>query len=272
MLLSLRAVYSLSLFNGLTEQLQTAGWVSSPADSLIQPSEETTYEASYLFFNIGMAKFHLIGKTSYDGIPAYKIVAHIDSYSGIPFVNYHAVYETYADARTLMCLFTFNRQKSGDDWIHTSYSFNFPDKEIEWKQTKDDKVIKEDILPLDRDYTDGLSFYYFVRRACLNADGRRTNLTIPIISDTVLSTVDMTINEAREPCRVPAFDFPIDSYRMSGHINFKGTFGVTGNFTGWISADSLEVPLKGDLQVILGNIVVKLKDIHGRVWAPPREK
>lgn len=269
-LMLLRSVYSLSLFHGLTKQMQTEGWVSTQEDSVLQPDEETIYEASYLFFKIGVAKFHLVEKTVYDGIPAYKIIAHIDSYSGIPFVNYHAVYETYADAKTLMCLFTFNRQKGGNDWIHTSYNFNFRDKEIEWKQSRDGKVIKEDVLPLDRNYTDGLSFYYFVREACLKAGGRKTRLTVPIISDTVLSTVDMTINEEREPCKVTALDFPIDSYRMSGHINFIGTFGVTGDFTGWISADSSEVPLRGDLKVVLGSIVVKLKDIKGRDWIPPR--
>lgn len=271
MLVVLTSVYSYSLFSNMTQELQEKGWVkSAEKDSVTQPSEKTTYEASYLFFKIGVASFHLIGKTEYNGIPAYRIVARINSYSGIPFVNYHAVYETYADAKTLTCLYTYNLQKKGKGWLRTNYYFDFLRKRLDWSQDEDGTLTKADTLFLDRAYTDGLSFYYFVREACQKADGKMTKLTIPIVSDTVLSTVDMTINEKREACRVPAFDYPIESNRMSGHINFIGTFGITGDFTGWVSADSAAVPLMGKLKVILGSIVVKLKDINGRDWIPPR--
>ncbi len=269
-LLVLRAVYSSSLFKNMTQELQARGWVSASEDLVIQPHEETTYEASYLFFKIGTATFHLIGRTVYHGIPAYRIIARINSYSGIPFVDYHAVYETYADAKTLTCLYTYNLQKKDKGWLRTNYFFDFLRKRLEWSQDEDGILTKGDTLFLDREYTDGLSFYYFVREACQRADGKKTRLTIPIVSDTVLSTVDLTLNERREACKVPAFDYPIESYRMSGHINFIGTFGVTGDFTGWVSADSAEVPLRGNLKVILGSIVVKLKDISGRDWIPPR--
>lgn len=269
-LFMLTSVYSYSLFDNLKQELQERGWVRTREDSVIQPNEETTYEASYLFFKIGTASFHLIGKTVYHGIPAYRIIARINSYSGIPFVDYHAVYETYADAKTLTCLYTYNLQKEKNGWLRTNYSFDFLRKRLDWSQDQDGVITKQDTLFLDREYTDGLSFYYFVREACQKANGKKTKLTIPIVSDTVLSAVDMTINESREACKVPAFDYPIESYRMSGHINFIGTFGVTGDFIGWVSADSAEVPLKGDLKVIIGSIVVKLKDITGRDWVPPR--
>ncbi len=268
----IRSAYSISLYGRISKEMQKNGWSISSGDSVIQAHEETTYEASYLFFKIGAARFHLVEQTLYNGIPAYKIVARIDSYTGVPFVNFHGFYETYADAKTLMCLYTFNRRLEKRHTLVTRYDFDLIKKEILWSQRVGGELVRSDVVPLDTAYTDGLGFYYLVREACQKAGGVRKDLRIPIVSDTIISTVDLVLNETREPCKVEAYDYAIDSYKMSGHINFTGTFGVRGNFTGWISTDSSSVPLKGNLQVILGSIVVQLKDIKRKGWIPPRSE
>jgi hypothetical protein len=269
-LFSLRAVCAVSIFNSLKQEMQASGWLSNGDDSLMQVKEELTYEASYLLFKIGSVRFQVLGKTVYDGVPAYRLRAYIDSYSGIPFVNLHAVYETYADARTFMCLFTSNSEKQGDSWVYTSYRFDFANKIVKWEQSKDGKMIKSVTFPIDHPYTDGVSFFYYLREYSRNANDKKTSFSIPIVVDTSGSSVDLTINEKREPCEVAAFDGPVESYKMSGHINFKGFFGVTGDFVGWMSADSAEIPLRGNVSVILGSVVVKLKDVKRDNWIPPR--
>jgi len=269
-LFSLRAVYAISIFNGLKQELSASGWLSDGNDSLMQVKEELTYEASYLLFKIGAVRFQVLSKTVYDGVPAYRLRAYIDSYSGIPFVNLHAVYETYTDARTFMYLFTSNSEKQGDGWVYTSYRFDFARKIVKWEKSKDGNIIKSTTFPVDRPYTDGLSFFYYLREYSKNASDKKTSFSIPIEVDTILSSVDLTINEEREPCEVTAFDFPMDSYRMSGHINFQGFFGVTGDFTGWMSADSAKIPLKGNIKVILGSVVARLKEIKRDNWIPAK--
>ena len=268
--LILRSVYAVSLFHGLTNEMENSGWSRADSDSVVQTGEELTYEASYLFFKIGAVKFHVLGRTVYDSIPAYELRAEIDSYSGIPFVNLHAIYITYADAKTLMCIFASNSQKESDGWLYTSCNLHYANRKADWQQSKNGVLMKNIEYSLDRSYTDGLSFFYYLREVSKTANGRKTTLTIPIVVDTVRSSVVLTINEKKEPCDLTAFKFPIESYRMSGHVNFTGFFGVTGGFTGWMSADSAEVPLKGDVNVILGSVVVKLKDIRRNGWVPPR--
>lgn len=267
-LFSLRAVCAISIFNGLKQEMSASGWLSNGNDSLMQVKEELSYEASYLLFKIGAVRFQVLSKTVYDGVPAYRLRAYIDSYSGIPFVNLHAVYETYADARTFMCLFTSNSEKQGDSWVYTSFHFDFTRNIVKWEQSKDGKMIKSVTFPIDHLYTDGVSFFYYLREYSRNADGKKTSFSIPIVVDSVRSSVDLTINEEREPCDITAFDFPMDSYRMSGHINFQGFFGVSGDFVGWMSADSAQIPLKGNIKVILGSVVVRLKDIKRENWIP----
>jgi len=271
-LLSLRAVYAVSIFDSLKQEMRASGWLSDGNDSLMQVKEELTYEASYLLFNIGAVRFQVLSKTVYDSLPAYRLRAYIDSYSGIPFVNLHAVYETYADARTFMCLFTSSSQKQGDSWLYTEYRFDFKKMLVTWEQLKDGKIIDTLTFPVDHPYTDGVSFFYYLREYCRNVGHEKTSFSIPIFVDTVRSSVDLTINEDREKCEVTAFGFPVDSYRMSGHINFKGFFGVTGDFTGWMSSDSSEIPLKGDVEVILGSVVVKLKEVKRDNWVPRKSE
>ncbi len=269
-LLILKAIFASVLFHDMGTEMRLRGWSSAEERFIMQPRESVTFEASYLFFKLGTVKFELLGKTVYQGVPSYRIRAFINSYGGIPFVNYHAVYETYADARTLMCISTYNEKQEGGKPVRSDYIFNYAGKVLTWEESVKGVVKKKVEMPLDTSYTDGLSFFYYVREACRSAEGRKETLTVPIVSDTVRSSVNLTINEKREKCKVEAFDFPIESERLSGHINFEGTFGVTGQFIGWISADSAEVPLRADLKVILGSIVVKLKSIDRDSWIPPR--
>ncbi len=266
----LRSVYAISLFEGMQKMAGTAGWKETDSDSVVQVGEGMTFEASYLFFKIGAVNFKVLGKTTYDGCVAYRLQSYIESYSGVPFVNLHATYDTYADSSTLMCLSTSNTVKDGNSWFFTKTQFDFAKKVVNWTQAKDGKQISAITIPFHRNYTDGVSFFYYLRRACRLAGGKRTSLNIPIIVDTTRSSVDLTIDEKTEPCRVEAFKYPIESNRVSGHINFTGFFGVTGNFVGWISADPGEVPLKADVNVILGSVVVKLKSIDKTGWYPPR--
>ncbi len=265
----LRAVYAFALFNGLSNGLKGSGWTAGQ-DSVMQSGETLTFEAGYLFFKIGKVKMEVLGKTIYDGTPAYHVRAAIDSYSGIPFVNLHAVYDTYQDARTFMCLATDNIQKDGSDSMYTSYQFHFAKRVLDWRRWKNGIEVDSAKVPLDTSYTDGVSFFYFIREASRKADGVRTKLSIPIVVDTVRSTVDLTLNEKRDDCEVTAYKYPLQAYKMSGHINFTGFFGVTGDFTGWMSADSSEVPLKANVSVILGSVVVQLKDVKRAGWIPPR--
>lgn len=270
--LLVKAVLVSALFHDVGTVMRTNGWSAAEERYVMQPNESVTFEASYLFFKLGTVKFDLLGKEMCHGVPSYRIRAFIDSYSGIPFVDYHAVYETCADARSLMCLSTYNDKVEGSKWVRSNYIFNYPGKILTWEESVKGVVVKKVEMPLDTTYTDGLSFFYYVREACRTADGKRESLEIPIVSDTVRSSVILTINEKRGKCDVDAFDFPIEAERLSGHINFTGTFGVTGQFSGWISADSAEVPLRADLKVILGSIVVKLKSISRDNWTPPRAR
>jgi len=269
-LLVLRSAYAFTLMKEIGGQLSERKGKALPGDSLMQVNEELTYEASYLFFKVGSVKFQVLSRTTYENRPVYRLRAFIDSYSGFPFVSFHSIYDTYADAENLTCLFNAKSQKDGDSWIYTTTDLDFVKKKIEWEQTRDGKILNMKEMPLDTAYTDGVSFFYYLRRICMTSGGKETTLSVPMVEDTIRSAIHMTINEEREPCEVTACNFPLDSRKLSGHIDFVGTFGVSGDFEGWISGDSTCMPLRGKLKVILGSIVVQLKEVDRKGWSPPK--
>ncbi|MCL5021641.1 MAG: hypothetical protein M1339_08330 [Bacteroidetes bacterium] len=150
----LRSAYSLALFGSVTKEMQMNGWKITPESPVIELHEQTTYEASYLFFKIGTTTFHLVEKTLCNGTPTFRIVARIDSYTGVPFVNFHGFYETDADAKTLMCLHTFNRRIENRSRFITSYHFDFPRKEFRWSEVQRDRVIRNEIMQMDTTHKD----------------------------------------------------------------------------------------------------------------------
>ena len=259
-----------TFFNAIGRTMHSRPWSATVPDSLVQINEEMTFEASYLFLKIGSIRFQVLGKTEYDSSLVYHLRAYIDSYNGIPFVDFHSVYETYADAKTLFCTFNSRSQKDGKNWIYTTTVFNFDKKKITWEQMLGGDTIRKIDLPLDMNYTNGVSFVYYLRMKCREAAGQRMQVNVPITDDTVQSFIHMAINENKEPCDVTAFDFPLDAYRLDGHLDFIGTFGISGDFEGWMAADSSSVPLKAKIKLLLGNVVVQLKDIKRRDWMPPR--
>ncbi|HEY9166671.1 MAG TPA: DUF3108 domain-containing protein [Candidatus Kryptonia bacterium] len=269
--LVLRSVYAYAFFRITSTTLGENGWSPAGSNPAVQIDEDMTFEASYLVFKVGSVRFQVLGKTKYDSLPSYRLRAYIDSYSGFPFVDFHSVYDTYADENTLYCLYNSRSQKDGQSWVYTTTRFQPDHGIIIWDQTRDGKFIREVELPLETNYTNGVSFIYYLRNMCLRAEGRQTALDIPIIDDTVRSSVKLVIDEKREPCTVAAFGYPVDSYRLSGHINFIGTFGITGDFVGWMAADSTALPLRADVKVFLGKVVVQLKEVKRAGGIPPRQ-
>jgi len=268
-LLVLRSVFAFSFFKGLSNTLRDSAWRHSESQLVVPSGEEMTFEASYLFVKFGSLRFQVVDQVSYDSLPAYHLRAYIDSYNGIPFVNFHAVYDTYADTGDLSCIFNLKREREGDSLINTTTSIDSTRKRFVWMQTENNRLLKLVDLPYDTNYTNGVSLVYRARQVCQNSGGRKMSLVVPIIDDTVKSKVELTVNEAREACDVTAFDFPIDSRRLSGRLDFTGTFGISGDFVGWMSADSSIVPLKAKVKVIIGNVVVELKEIKKNNWVPP---
>ena len=65
-------------------------------------------------------------------------------------------------------------------------------------------------------------------------------------------------------------NYDVASVYLEGYAYFTAVFGLTGDFSGWFSADQARVPIKAKLQVKIGNITVQLVQWKRGGWKPPQ--
>lgn len=262
-------VYAVSCFNDIENYMISSGWQKADESLPMKPGEELTYEVSYLFLKIGAVKFKFLGPGQYEGRNVYRMVAYINSYN-VPFVNMHAVFESTVDTDNFKCYFSRGLQKESYGWSYVTQRFNYQKGHIVYEQGINDSVTKQIMFPLDRNYTDGVGFIYYLRKLFSLSNGSRVFYDIPIMVDTTRSDIKFTLNKKRESCEIDAYSYPIDTYYLDGRIGFQGFFGVTGYFEGWIANDPAAIPVKGKVKVLLGSVLIQLKGQNRSRWNPPR--
>src|SRR5512140_3806656 len=64
------------------------------SDKKMQVGEELIYVVSYTFIKLGEVRIIVKDKKEINGRTYYNTIAYINSYSGIPFVSLHQIYES----------------------------------------------------------------------------------------------------------------------------------------------------------------------------------
>lgn len=229
--------------------------------------EELYYEVSYSFINIGWAKFNtkaVNGKPNF-----YTTTAKLKSNEGIPLVKVD--YEFTSDIevkdgavrphRFLAYQFVDNGK------ITITHDFNYDSNYIVIKKVEADGFTSVDKkIYTSTVFQDGLSIFYFAR----NNAGKNSSQTVPVIMHVDTASMQVSFTSAKTDVNIDPVDYDVASTYVDGFSHFKAVFGLTGDFSGWFSADDARVPLKAKLQVEIGNITLELKDWKRNSWEPPK--
>lgn len=267
--LILSCIFAYSLAIGDSYQRESGALISlRQADTaMFQVGEELIYNVSYLSINIGQVKIRVVGKVLAEGESYYKAIAFIDSYSGIPFVNLHAIYESNIDEKMFSRWFR-SRNKEDSRWYATEYDFNYQAGKMYiqkgfWKSNKIDVI---DSLTLDTLYHDGLSLYYYARQFVRSPQ----RVVIPtMIREKKVRTI-INFSSKHTKADIDAVAYPVDVIEFDGDAEFVGIFGLTGAFEGWFSNDDARIPILAKMKVIIGNIRIELLKWTRQGWSPPQ--
>lgn len=236
----------------------------SGADLILADEEDLTYEVSWTVFKLGTIRL----KT----FRSHAAEAYIDSYDNIPFVNLHSVHYTWMDS-LLFSRGSRALELRGDEWWGLDYIYDFPNRIIRVEETyqKDlgtaphSRVQKDSIRLTDARFVDGLSIAYLARRL---VHAMQTVQVPTILYGKVgITTFNLPGNRVSEALSV--LDRPVKAIEVSGTTSVEGIFGMTGDFRGWFSDDSVAVPLKGKIKVLLGNVNIELIQWNRKGWNPP---
>jgi hypothetical protein len=237
--------------------------------------EDLVYEVSWTAIKLGQLHFRMISSGTENGQAAHNVSARIDSYRGLPFVDLHVLERSTMDDWG-HSFGSSSNEKHGDEWVvDTSvYDSTLHGIIIDRRLRKDLKSPPYsnplyDTLHLSQvPFDDGLSLLFWARAYS------RLNDTVSIptevygkIGTTILykpiKTVDVNID---------AYKHPIRTVEIDGKALFKGLYGMTGDFKGWFSDDPAAVPIRAEMEVLIGHATIELKSWHREGWIIPNGK
>jgi hypothetical protein len=236
---------------------------------MFQPGEVLEYEVSYLGILLGTVKMTVEKTDTLRGNNIVKAKANIDTAPGIPFVEFHSVFETWMDASAQHShQFISSNRKSDNTWEYTRYDFMYPQTKIHIEEgTKTTRGKELDIITPKR-WSDGLSLFFFAREFVKS--GRFVNVPTAIMSDTSRTLINFR-DVQREGLTLPAVKYPIKSVYFKGEAKWRGIYGLEGNFEGWFSDDDARIPLKAKMKVLVGKVDITLVRWKRANWTPPQQ-
>jgi len=249
---------------------------SSGCDTSIYcAAEELVYEVSWMKVKLGQIRLKTLRSTiDNDGMVRHHGVAYVDSYEGVPFVDLHAVSRTEMDGSFYSRGFQSVEKKDDNRWLAETSHYNLPGNTIiiekVFQRQKNSAPISQasyDTLHImEKQLEDGLSILYFAR-ANVRHNGTVAIPTVvygrkgrTLFNFTGTSTSEEIDAMENKRVRVIAFE---------GRAEFKGIFGFTGDFKGWMSDDPAAIPMKAELKVLLGSVKLELVSWKRDGWSPP---
>ena len=245
---------------------------STNVASVMLPGEELVYEVSWTFFKLGKIRVKTLPPSSANSGIAYSAVAYSDSYE-LPFVDFHA-YSTAEMDSTLFSKGASLFEKKDDKWFRQIYYFTPSTRtyvtENSFVQDIQSPPIQPstfDTLRLSYDrFQDGTSILYFARAHAHDQRG----IGVPTLVRGKAGKTNFYFPAEHKTETIDAVSYPIKVVEMEGKAEFEGIFGLTGDFTGWFSDDGAAVPIKAKMKVILGSIILQLKEWKRSGWSPPK--
>lgn len=230
------------------------------------PSEDLLYEVSFLGIKLGTIRIVTEGVETLNDKTVYKTKAYIDSYSGIPFVDLHAVFNSWIDPSITFSYKFTSSMKEKDYWLFDQIIFDYKNKKIVVEKYKKNEKYLFKAIKTNRRWNDGLSLFFLARE--FTKSGK--NIRIPTLMDIDTAFTYIDFSGKRENVEVANIDYPVRTVWFKGKAEWTGIYGLTGYFEGWFSDDEASVPIKAKMNVYVGSINIELIKWNRKGWVPPR--
>ncbi len=236
--------------------------------AMFQVGEELIYNVSYAFIDIGQIRVRVLDKVTIDSSAYYRTIVYVDSYEGVPLVDFHSIFESNINPALFSIHFRSREKEEENRWFSTAYNFEYKRKKVlitkgYWGSSR---IEGRDSLSLDTLSQDGLSLFYYARGHAL--DGQKQRVPVIVKEKKVFTTFNFY--NKRTNVEINALKYPVDVVEFDGNAEFVGVFGLTGYFQGWFSNDATRVPIVAKMKVLIGNIRVELVKWKRAGWEPPK--
>lgn len=236
------------------------------SSKMISPGEELFYEVSFLGIKLGTIRIVTENPENYNNKSVYKAKAFIDSYEGIPFVDLHAVFNSWFD-QSITYSHKFNASvKEKDYWLFDRTLYEYDKQQIIIEKYKKGEKYFSRKVKTNKKWNDGLSIFFLARE--FTKSGK--NIKIPTVMDKDTVYTYINFHGRKENVEIKSIGYPIRTITFNGKAEWTGIYGLTGYFEGWFSDDEASVPIKAKMNVYIGSINIELIKWTRPGWKPPQ--
>ncbi|MBL8008432.1 MAG: DUF3108 domain-containing protein [Ignavibacteria bacterium] len=236
--------------------------------NVLSDGEELSYVVYYGFIKLGEVNMKLHKGTEEKGNTVYYAKSEMKSYSGVPIVSLNTVFESdfIFDGKDLYTKRFFATEYHDDGIITIEYKFYYDSSYVYVRKVNRGNVEKDERINFNTNirFQDGLSLFYKARISSFTTD----NHMIPVFMNESETSVNYFFSESKDEVSIDITDNDVRCTRCTGNVNFEGVFGLSGEFAGWFSDDNARVPLKAQLNVIIGNVTLELDSYKRKGWNP----
>jgi hypothetical protein len=240
--------------------------LNAQASKMIYPGEELLYEVSFLGIKLGTIRVITESNENLNNRPIYKAKAFIDSYEGIPFVDLHAVFNSWFDPSVTYSHKFSASMKEKDYWLFDQTLYEYDKQQIVIEKFKKNEKYFSRKIKTNKKWNDGLSIFFLARE--FTKSGKSIKIPTVMDKDTVYTYINF--HGRRENVEIKSIGYPVRTVTFNGKAEWTGIYGLTGYFEGWFSDDEASVPIKAKMNVYIGSINIELIKWTRPGWKPPR--
>jgi hypothetical protein len=192
-----------------------------------------------------------------------KMRMEVHSAEGLPFINVHFTNESIKNLDS-PALFLETITSGRDTSERSVFLYESDLSKILMQDYADGKIRRSDSLQCDRACFDALGLLMLSRLLVFD----QRSLTVPTLNDYSIGETELRFTGLTECVRTPAFNTAVRCRRVDGTANWIGkTFaGMQGPFTGYFSDNSAAVPIRAEVKIFLGSIVLELESFERAGW------
>ncbi len=237
------------------------------ASGVISQGEVLEYKVSFIGITLGHIKIQTNGTDEIYGVQTYKAKANMDSNPDIPFVELHAVFESWLDSSLAFSRrFEGHMQLSDGSWDFQEIDYRYDDGFIRNRKWIRKKIYYDSTYYTDKKYNDGLSLF-FLARQFTKMD---KTISVPTIMDDDDVRTIINFQNKIESVGIDAVDYNVRTIYFNGKAKWTGIYGLKGYFEGWFSDDKASVPIKAKMKLYVGSVKIELVKWKRDGWSPPR--
>ncbi len=235
---------------------------------MLQVGEELEYDVTYLSIKLGTIKIITLENDIYKGEKTYRSKIFIESNSNIPFLSLKAIFNSWMDTTfTTGIYFEGNSKLGSDEWGFQRITFNNPKQNfLKNEKYYNKEKINDTILSANSKILDGATLFFLAR----NYVQLNKRLKIPTIMDLSIGNTYLNFTGEVKKISIDAIKYPIKTYYFDGKADWVGIYGLGDKFEGWFSCDDARIPIKANMKVYIGNIIIELKKWKRNDWIPPK--